>query len=60
MVKVGLTEQEINDLLTNELTSWKFASEESLKNVIVKAITANNEKVADDVKKVVASVFQTI
>lgn len=60
MVKVGLSEQEINQLLDDEFAGWQMASEERLKKVIVKAITANNEKVAEDVKKVIAGFFQTI
>jgi hypothetical protein len=60
MVKVGLSEQEIYQLLSDELTGWQTASEERLKNVIVRAIARNNEKVAEDVKKVIAGFFQTI
>jgi hypothetical protein len=60
MVKVGLSEQEMYDILDEELRNWRIASEENLKRAIVKAVSANNEKVAEDVKKVVSSVFQTI
>lgn len=55
MVKVGLSVEEITTILEETIANGKSLSNEGLREIIAKAIVANNEKVAKDMEQVIAS-----
>lgn len=48
--KIGMTEDELFDILSEAISPGRIASSEETKRIITKVIVANNEKILKDLK----------